>query len=128
LKGSDPMKKAAAAPRTVDEYIQSFPAKVQEKLRELRETIRGQAPQAVEKVSYRMPAYYLKGYFLFFAGFAKHIGFYPLPSAIKKFKKDLTNYKTAKGSVQFPINEPLPIDLIKKIVKFRVAEKMKAGL
>jgi uncharacterized protein YdhG (YjbR/CyaY superfamily) len=110
---------------SIDEYIRSFPVHIQKKLVELREVIREQAPQAQEKISYQMPTFILNGNLVHFAGYSKHIGFYPTPTGINAFKSRLSKYKNAKGSVQFPIAEPLPTELIKSIVKFRVEENMK---
>lgn len=110
--------------KSIDEYISYFPEHIQNKLIELREAIREQAPEAQEKISYQMPTFYLKGNLFHFAAHSKHIGFYPTPSGIDSFKSELSKYKSAKGSVQFPIEEPLPIELIKNIVKFRVEENM----
>ncbi len=111
-------------PESIDEYIASFPAEVQKKLKELRMTINKLAPGAKEKISYRMPSFTLNGTLMYFAGHANHVGLYPYPSAIRAFKKELSEYHTAKGSIQFPIDKPLPMDLIKKIVEFRVKEKL----
>lgn len=113
--------------KSIDEYILSFPADVQEKLTELRMLIRFAAPGAQEKISYQMPTFYLNGNLVHFAAYAKHIGFYPTPSGIEKFKRELSEYKHAKGSVQFPQGEPLPVDLIEKIVRFRVEENLNKG-
>jgi uncharacterized protein YdhG (YjbR/CyaY superfamily) len=107
---------------TIDEYIQGFPPHVQAILSELRSTIRQAAPQAVEKIAYRIPTFYLNGNLVHFAAFQHHIGFYPAPSGIARFQKELKRYRSAKGSVQFPLDEPLPLELIAKIVEFRVAE------
>jgi len=89
--------------------------------------IRLAAPGAEEKISYQMPTFYLNGNLVHFAAYAKHIGFYPTPSGIEKFKRELSEYKHAKGSVQFPLGEPLPVDLIEKIVRFRVEENLNKG-
>jgi uncharacterized protein YdhG (YjbR/CyaY superfamily) len=110
---------------SIDEYIRLFPEHTRKKLREMREVIREQAPQAQERISYRMPAFFLNGNLVYFAAYAKHIGFYPTASGIRAFKSNLSKYKYAKGSVQFPLEEPLPIKLIKKIVKFRIEENVK---
>ena len=107
---------------TIDEYIQGFPPDVKAILSELRSAIRQAAPQAVEKISYRIPTFYLNGNLVHFAAFERHIGFYPGPSGIAHFKKELAKYKSAKGSVQFPLDEPLPLQLIAAIVEFRVSE------
>lgn len=110
---------------SIDEYIVSFPEHVQKKLVELREAIREQAPDAQEKISYQIPTFFLNGNLVHFAAYANHIGFYPTSSGIRAFKNKLSKYKSAKGSVQFPMEEPLPLGLIKMIVKFRVKENMK---
>jgi uncharacterized protein YdhG (YjbR/CyaY superfamily) len=107
---------------TIDQYIQGFPKDVQAKLSEVRSTIRRVAPQATEKISYRVPTFDLNGNLVHFAAFAGHIGFYPGPSGIAQFQKELKRYKSAKGSVQLPLDEPLPLALIAKIVEFRVGE------
>ena len=108
----------------VDTYINEFPVAVQQKLQELRSMIKKAAPEAEEVISYKMPAYKLHGMLVYFAGYDNHIGFYPTPSAIEKFKPELCEYKQAKGSIQFPISEPLPADLIKRMVQFRVTENL----
>lgn len=110
---------------TVDEYIMQFPQELQEVLQQLRKTIRTSAPEAEERISYQMPAYYYKGNLVYFAAFKKHIGFYPTPSGIEAFKDKLTGYKQSKGTVQFPAGKPLPLDLISRIVKYRVEENIK---
>jgi len=112
---------------TIDEYIAMFPEETQKKLKELYETIKKSAPQAEEKFSYGIPTFFLDGNLIHFAGFKSHIGFYPTPGGISAFKKELSVYKSAKGSVQFPLYEPLPLKLVAKIVKFRVEENMKKG-
>jgi len=110
----------------VDEYIRSFPEEVQERLTAIRNVIRELAPQATERICMRMPTYDLNGKWLVhFAGFKKHIGFYPQPEGISAFKEKLSGYKTSKGAVQFPLNKPLPIDLIREIVSFRVNQQNK---
>ena len=109
--------------QTVDEYIQSFPKKTQAHLKAIRKIIKSTAPEAVEQIAYKMPAYkYNKKPLVYFAGYEKHIGLYATPSGHAKFKKQLSKYKQGKGSVQFPIDEPMPIDLIKTIVEFRLSE------
>ncbi len=110
----------------VDAYINEFPVEVQERLTSIRNTILESAPQATERICMRMPTYDLNGKWLVhFAGYQKHIGFYPQPEGIIAFKEKLTDYKTTKGTVQFPLNRPLPLDLIREIVSFRVAEQSK---
>ena len=118
------MKTTNAAPQTIDEYIAGFPEDVQEILQKIRMTIHEVAPEATEKISYQMPTFYLKGNLVHFAAFKEHIGFYPVPTGIEKFKKELSVYKQGKGSVQFPLDQPMPYDLIRKIVKFRAKENL----
>jgi len=110
---------------SIDEYILQFPPKVQEILGVLRKVIKESAPDAAEKISYQMPTFTLHGNLVHFAAYKNHIGFYPTPSGIDAFKHELSEYKGAKGSVQFPIEKPLPYELISKIVKFRVSENIK---
>jgi len=105
-----------------DLYISTFPEEVQAKLNEIRELIKSLVPEATEKMSYQMPTFYLNGNLVHFAGYKNHIGFYPTPSGITAFEDELKPYKHAKGSARFPLNEPLPIELIKKIVKYRLEE------
>jgi len=114
----------SAQPTNFDEYIADFPTHVQMLLEEMRQTIRKAAPEAEETINYGIPTFQLNGNLVHFAGFNKHIGFYPAPSGIEKFKKALSIYKGAKGSVQFPIDQPLPLQLVTKIVKFRVGENL----
>ena len=116
------MKTTQSVPQTIDEYIAGFPPDVQEVLQKIRKTIHEAAPDATEKISYQMPTFYLKGNLVHFAAFKEHIGFYPVPTGIEKFKKELSVYKQGKGSVQFPLDQPMPYELITKIVKFRVKE------
>lgn len=120
------MKKQAAA-TSVDEYIQRFKPEVQAILRKVRKAIRERAPTAVERISYQMPAYSLNGDIVYFAAFEKHIGFYPTPSGVAAFASELTGYVHAKGSIQFPLDEPMPLDLIRRMVDFRVAENTKGA-
>jgi uncharacterized protein YdhG (YjbR/CyaY superfamily) len=110
---------------SIDQYIATFPEATQKILQELRETIKASAPGAEEKISYQMPTFALKGNLVHFAAYKKHIGFYPAPSGIQAFKHELSIYEGAKGSVKFPIEKPLPLELISRIVKFRVAENLK---
>jgi uncharacterized protein YdhG (YjbR/CyaY superfamily) len=107
---------------TVDEYIAGFPPAVRKLLAAMRKTIIAAAPNAEELISYQMPAYKYKGVLVYFAAFEKHIGFYATPTGHSAFKKELSKYKTGKGSVQFPFTEPIPLDLVKRIVLFRVKE------
>ena len=110
--------------KNIDEYIALFPPDVQKKLNELRATIKAAAPAAKEKISYQMPTFELEGNLVHFAAYKKHIGFYPTPSGIDKFKNELSAYEGAKGSVQFPLDRPIPFDLVSKIVAFRVKENL----
>ncbi|MDF2865914.1 MAG: hypothetical protein K0R72_732 [Clostridia bacterium] len=111
--------------KTIDEYILQFPIEVQEILKNLKKVIKESAPNAEEKISWQMPTFFLYGNLVHFAAYKNHIGFYPSPSGIDAFKNELSDYKGAKGSVQFPINKPIPYELISKIVKFRVQENIK---
>jgi uncharacterized protein YdhG (YjbR/CyaY superfamily) len=111
--------------RTIDEYILTFPGKAQEKLREMRAVIKEVAPEAEETISYQMPAFRLKGILVYFAAFQHHIGFYPTGGVLDKFEKEVAPYKRGKGSIQFPMDEPLPLELIRKIVKFWAAENLR---
>jgi uncharacterized protein YdhG (YjbR/CyaY superfamily) len=110
--------------KTVDDYISTFPEEVQTMLQQLRKVIRNAAPDAKEKISYNMPAFTLNGILVYFAGYKNHIGLYASPSGNAAFKKELAKYKTGKGSIQFPLNEGLPLNLIKIIVGFRVKENL----
>jgi uncharacterized protein YdhG (YjbR/CyaY superfamily) len=112
------------ASHAIDVYIATFPPPVQERLHALRATIRAAAPEAVETFSYQMPTFNLKGNLVHFAVFKRHIGFYPAPSGIAAFQERLSRYKGAKGSVQFPHDQPLPLDLVTEIVRFRVEENL----
>lgn len=114
--------------KDVDSYIDAFPKEVQVSLKLLRQTIKKLAPKAEEGISYGMPGYKLGGPLVYFAAFKSHIGFYPTPTGVKAFQKELSKYKTSKGAVQFPLGEKVPIALVTKIVKFRLkqnAEKVK---
>jgi uncharacterized protein YdhG (YjbR/CyaY superfamily) len=119
------MESGKIAYTTIDEYIRSFPKDIQRILAELRKAIKSAAPDSMESISYRMPSFSFMGPLVYFAAFKNHIGFYPIPNGIKVFQKELAPYKKGKGSVQFPIDKPLPLKLISKIVKFRVAENIK---
>lgn len=107
---------------TVDQYIGGYPKPVQAMLQELRSTIKSSAPGAEELIAYNMPAFRLNGPLVYYAAYKAHIGFYPMPSAIKAFSEELESYVTSKGAIQFPLNKKLPLALVKKIVKFRVKE------
>ncbi len=107
----------------IDDYISDFPDETQKYLNEMRELIRKLAPDSVESISYAIPTFSLNGkYLVYFAGFKNHIGLYPTPVGMEAFKEELLNYKTGKGSVQFPLNKPLPIALITKIVKYQIEQ------
>ena len=110
---------------SINEYIKAFPEDVQPILKGLREAIKAAAPGAGETISYGIPTFNLNGNLVHFAAYKKHIGFYPTSSGIRAFKKELSTYKTSRGTVQFPIDKPLPLTLIARIVKFRVAENLK---
>ncbi|MCA9194279.1 MAG: DUF1801 domain-containing protein [Planctomycetales bacterium] len=114
--------KSTTPPTTIDAYISGFPENVQEILQRIRRIISDAAPEAEEAIKYQIPTFLLGGNLVHFAAFAKHIGFYPTPSGIEQFKDALSAYKSAKGSVQFPLDSPIPFGLIKRIVKFRVKE------
>ena len=109
----------------IDEYISGFPENTRMLLEQVRATIQNAAPQAEEIISYQMPAYKLNRVLVYFAGYKNHIGFYPTSSGIEAFKKELSGYKGAKGSVQFPFDKPLPVELITRIVEFRVCSRLK---
>lgn len=110
--------------KTMDEYIVQFPVEVQDILQKIRFTIKEAAPNAKETISYQMPTFNLYGNLVHFAAHKNHIGFYPTPSGIEVFQNELSTYKSSKGAVQFPLDKPIPYDLIKDIVMFRVTENM----
>ncbi|MDB5196811.1 MAG: hypothetical protein JWP88_1182 [Flaviaesturariibacter sp.] len=115
--------------KTVEEYLSQLPPPAKKAAETLRQAIRKAAPQAEEVISYNMPAYKQKGILVYFAVWKHHIGFYPTGSGIRAFQKEIESYKSAKGSVQFPLDQPMPLDLVKRIVKHRVAEnEQKAAL
>ena len=118
------MKANQTAPKNIDEYIAGFPNEVQEILEKIRQTIRKAAPEAEETIKYKIPTFTLKDNLVHFAAFKKHIGFYPAPTGIEKFKKELSVYEQAKESVKFPLDKPITFDLISKIVKYRVKKNM----
>jgi uncharacterized protein YdhG (YjbR/CyaY superfamily) len=111
-------------PKTIDEYIQAAPKEAHEKLRQMRACIRAAAPGAKEGLKWGMPAFSYRRILVTFAGFKNHIGFYPTPSAVTAFAKELSKFSTAKGSIQFPLEEPLPLSLVRKITAFRVKESV----
>jgi uncharacterized protein YdhG (YjbR/CyaY superfamily) len=113
-----------STPNGIDEHIAKFPTDVQVILEKVRETIKKAAPDAEETINYGIPTFTLAGNLVHFAGFKNHIGFYPTPGGIEKFKKELSIYEGAKGSVKFPLDKPIPYTLISKIVKFRVKENL----
>ncbi len=108
--------------KDADSYIAMFPEGTQKKLQQLRTIIKKAAPKAEEVISYNMPAYKQNGILVYFAGYENHVGFYPTSSPIEVFKQELAAYKTSKGAIQFPLNEALPVELIKRIVKFRIEQ------
>jgi uncharacterized protein YdhG (YjbR/CyaY superfamily) len=118
------METKSAGPTSIDDYITSFPEETRKLLEEMRATIRAAAPDAVEKISYQIPTFFLKGNLVHFGAFKNHIGFYPTSSGTDKFKQELSAYEGAKGSVRFPFNKPLPLELVGRIVRSRVAENL----
>jgi uncharacterized protein YdhG (YjbR/CyaY superfamily) len=118
------MKATSTKFKTVDEYLSSLPANTKGILEEVRKAIKQAAPQAEELISYNMPAFTLHGRLVYYAAFKNHVGFYPVSSAIKAFQSELSDYKTSKGTIQFPIERPIPYGVITKIVKFRVRENL----
>ncbi len=110
---------------SIDAYIATFPEETQIILQEIRAVIRAAAPQAEEKISYQMPTFYLHGNLIHFAAYKNHIGLYPTPSGTEAFKAELSSYESGKGSIRFPIDQPMPLKLIDEIVRFRVAENLK---
>jgi uncharacterized protein YdhG (YjbR/CyaY superfamily) len=111
--------------KTIDEYIARFPKEIAENLQKLRKTIKEAAPDTEESMSYQMPAFRLNGILVYFAAFKDHISFFPTSSGVAAFRKYLADYKTSKGTIQFPLNKPIPIDLVKNIVKYRARENLK---
>ena len=109
---------------TIDEYIATFPEPIQEILQEIRQAIKESAPQAREAISYRIPTFKLNGNLVHFAAFKDHIGFFPTSSGVDAFQKEFSGYETSKGTLRFPLDKPIPFDLIRKIVKFRVKENL----
>lgn len=109
---------------TIDEYITMFPDEIQAILQRLRQTIHKAAPEATEAISYQMPTFKLNGNLVHFAAFKSHIGFYPVPSGIEAFREELEPYIKGKGTIQFPLDKPIPYDLVEKIVEFRVKENL----
>ena len=116
------MEEPAAKFETIDAYISRYDEDIQAILQEFRRVIKEAAPDATEKISYQMPTFYLNGNLVHFAVQKNHIGFYPAPSGVVAFKDELTDYKTSKGAIQFPMTKPIPYELVRKIVRFRVGE------
>jgi uncharacterized protein YdhG (YjbR/CyaY superfamily) len=110
---------------SINEYIATFPEEVQKKLEDIRATIKNAAPEAQEKISYQIPTFYLYGNLVHFAAFKNHISFFPTSSGVQAFKNELSQYENSKGTIKLPLDKPLPLDLISKIVKFRVTENLK---
>ncbi|HSB65840.1 MAG TPA: DUF1801 domain-containing protein [Anaerolineales bacterium] len=119
------MDKKASHPATIDAYIAQFPAGVQTIMNKVRTVIKETAPQAQERISYGMPGFYFHGMLVWFGGHKSHIGFYPTGEGIEAFKNELTGYKTSKGAVQFPLDQPMPYELIRKIVQYRLEANLK---
>jgi len=124
-KGGEIMEESKKLIESIDEYILQYPPEIQEKLQNLRNIIKELAPNAKESMSWQMPTFILHGNLVHFAVHKNHIGFYPAPSGVEAFKDELTEYKCSKGAIQFPLNKPIPYELVSKIVKFRVAENIK---
>jgi uncharacterized protein YdhG (YjbR/CyaY superfamily) len=122
------MKTDQTPPETIDDYIAGFPPEVRAILEKLRATIRKAAPEAVEAIKYRLPTFVLDGNLVHFGAFKKHIGFYATPTGNKQFRKELSVYEGAKGSVQFPLDKPMPCGLVSKMVKFRVKENLERSM
>jgi uncharacterized protein YdhG (YjbR/CyaY superfamily) len=118
------MKKKQATPQNIDEYIAGFPKDVQKILQKIRMTIQKAAPDAEEAIKYQIPTFTLKGNLVHFAAYQNHVGFYPSPTGIEKFKNELSIYGSGKGTLKFPLDKPIPFDLISKIVKFKVEERL----
>lgn len=116
------MEESAIKIETIDAYISRYDEDVQAILQEFRRVIKEEAPDATEKISYQMPTFYLNGNLVHFAVQKNHIGFYPSPSGVAAFKEELTEYKTSKGAIQFPLTKPIPYELVRRIVRFRVEE------
>jgi uncharacterized protein YdhG (YjbR/CyaY superfamily) len=118
------MKPNQTAPENIDEYIAGFSKDVQKLLQKMRATIRKAAPDAEETIKYHIPTFTLKGNLVHFAAFKNHIGFYPAPMGIAEFKDELSGYESSKGTIRFPLDEPIPLDLVSKIVRFRVEKNL----
>lgn len=118
------MEKGKEMAISIDQYITEAPQEVQQKLRKLKAVIKAEVPQAEERIAYGMPTFSQEGNLVHFAAFKNHIGFFPAPSGIEKFKDELAKYKTSKGTVQFPLDEEIPMDLVREIVRFRLKENL----
>jgi uncharacterized protein YdhG (YjbR/CyaY superfamily) len=118
------MEKTNIMPTSIDQYIDEAPKEVQEKLKSLRAVIKSEVPDAEERIAYAMPTFSQNGNLVHFAYFKNHIGFFPTPSGIENFKEELAKYKTSKGTVQFPLDEEIPMDLVREIVRFRLKENL----
>ena len=119
------MKTNQAAPKDISEYIAGFPEEVQEKLEKIRVTIKKAVPNAEETIRYKIPTFNLKGkYLIYFAAYKKHIALYPAPIGIEEFKEEISPYESGKGTLQFPLDQPIPFNLIRKIVKYRAKENL----
>ncbi len=116
------MQETTSPIQSIDAYIAGFPPDIQERLQALRATIHAAAPEATERIAYGMPTFALHGNLVHFGAFKNHIGFYPTPSGIEAFAADLARYSGSKGAIQFPLDEPLPLDLVRRIVEYRLAE------
>ncbi len=119
------MEPTKTGPATIDEYIAGFPDDIQKKLKEIRRVIHETAPEATEKISYQMPTFYLNGNLVHFAAFKKHIGFYPAPTGLDAFKDEIAKYPNSKGAVQFPLDRPIPFNLVRRIVEYRREENLR---
>jgi uncharacterized protein YdhG (YjbR/CyaY superfamily) len=113
-----------AKPDNIDEYIAGFPPDIQKILEQVRATVRKAAPEATEAIKYAMPTFIYNGNLVYFAAFKNHIGFYPVPRGNAAFEKEFSDYKTGKGSIQFPLDKPMPLDLITRLVKFRIKQNL----
>jgi uncharacterized protein YdhG (YjbR/CyaY superfamily) len=118
------MEAGKAGFQSIDQYIAAFPPEVQALLTQVRETIRSAIPEAAEKISYQMPAYYLHGNVVYFAGFRDRISVYPAPRGVPAFEPELSNYKGGKGTIQFPLDKPIPYELIARIARYRAEENL----
>ena len=122
------MKNQDEPPASIDDYIERFPPEIRQILSQIRAVIREAAPDAIEKISYQMPTFYFHGNLVHFAAQKHHIGFYPAPSGIEHFSKELSDYKTSKGAAQFPLDQPIPYDLIRRITEYRYKENQEKSL